>query len=323
MPYGSGAWGGRRDPVPPTFAGITALDAATVHTLTAHWAPATDDITPQPRIVYDLSVHAAAGQDFELMYSTDPGETSFVIPDRLVGTPYFVVVRARDEAQNRDENTVELSASTLDDTTPPVFGGLDAAVAVSGASALLSWDPASDDNSLPQAIEYDVYVSTTPGGQNFLDPPAYISPPGATVLAVGGLSPNTTYYFVVRARDEAGNRDANTVERSADTGFDSTPPTVVYDPPSLTDIARFDHIGITVTDDQGAFRRVIIIVTFEATGACDVVHDGVRYKGLYAAESSRTIVPGGFAYDVARFGGWPATPSFEVFAIDLKGNEAE
>jgi hypothetical protein len=322
MPYGSGAWGGRRDPVPPTFAGITALDSATVHTLTAHWAPGTDDITPQPRIVYDLSVHDAPGQPFVKHHETAPGATSFVIPDLLVSTTYYVVVRARDEAQNRDTNTVELSADTLDDTTPPVFAGLASAIAVSGTSVLLGWDPATDDNSLPQAIEYDVYVATTPGGQLFGDPPAYTSPAGATVLAVGGLSPNTTYYFVVRARDEAGNRDANTVERMADTGFDSTPPTVVYDPANGTPIDRFDHISITVTDDQGAFRRVIVIVTFETTGACEVVHDGVRFKGVYSAESSRTIVAGGFAYDVARFGGWPATPSFEVFAIDLKGNEA-
>jgi hypothetical protein len=27
------------------------------------------------------------------------------------------------------------------------------------------------------------------------------------------LPTNTTYYFVVRARDRAGNRDANTIER--------------------------------------------------------------------------------------------------------------
>lgn len=322
MPYGSGAWGGRRDPIPPTFAGITALDTPTVHTLTAHWAPATDDITPQPRIVYDISVQTAAAQPFVMMFTTDPGATSFVIPDLLVGTTYYVVVRARDEAGNRDTNTVEVSASTLNDTTPPVFAGLQTAVGVSGTSVLLSWDPATDDNSLPQAIEYDVYVSTTSGGQNFGAAPYATSPPGATVLAVGGLSPNVTYFFVVRARDEADNRDSNTVERTAATGFDSTPPVVVYDPPNGTPINRFGHVGITVTDDQGAFRRIIIIVTFETTGACEVVHDGVTYKGSYTAESSRSLVAGGFEYDVARFGGWPATPSFEVFAIDLKGNEA-
>ena len=36
-------------------------------------------------------------------------------------------------------------------------------------------------------------------------------------LTLTGLTPNTTYYFVVRARDEAGNRDNNSVEQSAAT----------------------------------------------------------------------------------------------------------
>src|SRR5439155_24280104 len=39
-----------------------------------------------------------------------------------------------------------------------------------------------------------------------------------------GLTPATTYYFVVRARDVAGNRDGNTVEKSATTPSDTIPP---------------------------------------------------------------------------------------------------
>ena len=43
--------------------------------------------------------------------------------------------------------------------------------------------------------------------------PSWTTPPGATSFRTPGLASHGTFFFVVRARDLAGNEDRNTVER--------------------------------------------------------------------------------------------------------------
>jgi hypothetical protein len=61
-------------------------------------------------------------------------------------------------------------------------------------------------------IVYDVYQATSPGGENF-SMPTYVTSAGATSFDTPQLPSEGTFYFVVRARDEAGNEDSNKVER--------------------------------------------------------------------------------------------------------------
>jgi len=96
------------------------------------------------------------------------------------------------------------------DITPPTFAGLDSAFdAATGGSVLLNWNPATDP-SYP--ITYNIYMATTPGGQDF-GTPDYVT--DQTNFQVDGLTDNQDYYFVVRAEDSAGNEDTNLVEKSA------------------------------------------------------------------------------------------------------------
>ena len=106
------------------------------------------------------------------------------------------------------------------DTTPPKFAGLKAATTcvpgpVGGGrttSYHLSWDPATDNRTPSSQIVYDIYQATTPGGEDF-SMPTYTTPPGATSFDTPQLPTDQVFYFVVRARDRAGNRDSNKVER--------------------------------------------------------------------------------------------------------------
>ncbi|NOZ69991.1 MAG: fibronectin type III domain-containing protein, partial [Deferribacteres bacterium] len=136
----------------------------------------------------------------------------------FASTTYYFVVRAKDEAGNVDNNTAEVSATTQTppDTTPPTFGGATSATAVSSSGIDLTWNAATDNVTASSNIVYLIYLSTTSGGQNF-QTPNYTTAAGATSYAVTGLNSSTTYYFVVRAKDEAGNVDNNTVEVSATT----------------------------------------------------------------------------------------------------------
>src|SRR6266545_3709392 len=109
------------------------------------------------------------------------------------------------------------------DHTPPSFAGLKSATTcipgpIGGGrttSYNLSWDPATDDISPSRKIVYDVYQADTSGGEDF-STPTYTTPAGATSFATPPLSTDTYFYFVVRARDRAGNSDSNTVERQGE-----------------------------------------------------------------------------------------------------------
>ncbi len=108
----------------------------------------------------------------------------------------------------------------VSDQTPPAFAGLAQAVTcipgpiVPGRSSRygLSWAAASDNGTPPSMIVYDIYQATTSGSEDFTSP-TYTSAPGATTFTTPMLSNDNNWYFVVRARDQAGNDDTNTVEQ--------------------------------------------------------------------------------------------------------------
>jgi len=210
------------DTDPPTFGGLGSATAVSSTEIGLQWSAATDNVTPSSNIVYLIYMATTSGgQSFVTPTATTaPGATTYTLAGLSPNTMYYIVVRARDEAGNTDANTVEKSATTLPegDTTPPTFGGLESATAMSQTTVELTWSPATDDVTPSSNIVYLVYVALTPGGENFTVP-IYVTPPGATVYPATGLSQGVTYYFVVRARDEANNIDSNTVERSATTYF--------------------------------------------------------------------------------------------------------
>lgn len=104
---------------------------------------------------------------------------------------------------------------------------------------------------------------------------------------------------------------------------DTTAPSVGnFTPVSGSAISRTTSITFDVTDDSGQFRRIFVVASFAATGACEVIHDGDGFRGFYAASSSRKLIAHGFRYTVARTGGWPAAPAIQAFAMDASGNEA-
>lgn len=112
--------------------------------------------------------------------------------------------------------TISINMVCVADDTPPICSGLETAQAISETSIALSWTAATDDVTPSSAILYLIYMSMTSGGQDF-SAPSFTTVAGATTRTVTGLSSSTTYCFVVRAKDEAGNIDSNTVERCATT----------------------------------------------------------------------------------------------------------
>ena len=213
------------DVQPPTFAGAAAATTTGASTIRLTWSAGSDNVSLAGNLVYQVyRATSAGGQSFAAAtYTTAPGVTSFVATGLAPTTPYFFVVRARDQAGNVDGNLIEVTATTAPDTTAPTFAGITGAAPASATSIALAWAAATDDISPAGALVYDVYRATAAGQQSFASP-TYTSAPGATGLVATGLAPSTSYFFVVRARDPVGNADGNTVERAATTTPDVTPP---------------------------------------------------------------------------------------------------
>ena len=109
------------------------------------------------------------------------------------------------------------------DRTPPLFAGLRSATTcipgpVGGGERMSSfrlvWPQARDNVTPSSRIAYDIYQTTSPGTERF-SRATYSTRRGVTSFVTPQLpsSETETYYFVVRARDTAGNRDRNRREQ--------------------------------------------------------------------------------------------------------------
>ena len=204
----------------PSFAGAasaTALPSA----IRVDWSAASDEDTAAGDLVYLVyEASTSSGQDFaQPTVETEPGASSIVMGGLPVSTERFYVVRVRDSTGNTDGNTNEVSAVTpaVGDQNAPTFAGVTGVETVSGSTLRATWAAASDDVSQARSLEYRVYVAESSGGQTFGSPSA-TSDPGAGEVLVSGLNPETDYHVVVRAVDQAGNEDSNTIEATGRTG---------------------------------------------------------------------------------------------------------
>ena len=201
---------GAGDTTPPAFAGVQSATAIDETHIALAWSPATDRMTPQGMISYRVYVGTAPGGEAftQPMLTTPAGATGSLLQGMLGGTTYYFVVRAVDAAGNEDSNTVEQSAATPD-TSSPIFAGVQTVTATGATALLVTWNPAMDTGCPSSAITYNVYLSTTSGGEDFTTP-TVTTAAGALQTTVTGLTAGLRYYVVVRAVDAAGNSDANT-----------------------------------------------------------------------------------------------------------------
>jgi parallel beta-helix repeat protein len=177
------------------------------------WSAATDPSTPITYNIYWATT--SGGQNFSTPNATSSSDTGDTVSGLINDQIYYFVVRAEDSYGNEDTNFEEFWATPdFSDTNPPVFGGLTSATdAISYGRVILTWNAATDASP---PILYNIYWSTTSGGQNFGSPNASTS--NSAGETIGDLTNGVEYFFVVRAEDNAApasNEDTNTVEFSA------------------------------------------------------------------------------------------------------------
>lgn len=173
------------------------------------------------------------------------------------------------------------------DLTRPIFSGAKSIKAESPYAISLTWDDASDDSTDTNLISYLIFMAESKGAQNYKDI-SYRTAPGVTSYLVTGLAPETTYYFVVLARDEAENISIPVLDNdevSATTlasvvEADTTPPVVSSSRPveGAINIAVDTNIVVTFSEDMDGTSINSTTVTLTKVAGGSQVSGEVSYN---------------------------------------------
>ncbi|TMQ69859.1 MAG: hypothetical protein E6K81_13950 [Candidatus Eisenbacteria bacterium] len=230
-------------------AGISTAQAQTVtyNSVQLSWTASGDDSLTGTAARYDLrySTSAITAANFAgaTPWATTPTPTaagthqSVTVTGLQPNTTYWFAIKSGDEVPNWSgvSNIISRTTLTAPDTIRPAQL---ANVAVTGSTETtvgLGWTAVGDDSLTGTAASYDVRYSTSPitasnwgSATQATGEPAPAAAGTNQTFTVTGLTRQTTYYFAVKALDEAANPSALSNVPSATTP-DQTRPAAVTD----------------------------------------------------------------------------------------------
>jgi hypothetical protein len=191
---------------PPTFAGLgNVVPGPGCGQVTLSWAAGTRNcVNSYVRYSVYRSMSASFVPGPENLVASGINATSWTDSGLWSTGNYYYVVRAIDSLGGAETNLVRrpVLPPAGPDLGPPLFGGLQAATPGRGCGVVaLSWLPALEECG---PVIYDVYRSAD---DPFFFPgfPTFIGSTSNTMFEDSGLSPYTDFWYIVRARDAAGN----------------------------------------------------------------------------------------------------------------------
>jgi hypothetical protein len=189
--------------------------------VTLNWTKATDDISSQSQLLYEVRRSNSNNIDSVLraeaygsiVQAYSPNISSAVMTGLTPDTTYYFNVIVKDAAGNRTAYVPRSVTTTpFVDTAVPVPGNGGAITSVLGQNqTTLSWIRATDNASSQAQLLYEVRQSLA----NNIDTVARAEANGSVVqgytpdsgsAVVTGLAVGTTYYFNVLVKDAAGNK---------------------------------------------------------------------------------------------------------------------
>ena len=141
---------------------------------------------------------------------------NFTVTGLTPSTTYWFAMKTADDVPNWSGMSNVVSKTTLaaPDATRPAAIALNVA-SVTDTSATLSWNATGDDSLTGTATSYDIRYSASPiTAANWTTATQVTGEPTPLVAgslqtyAVRGLSRQSTYYFAIKATDEASNVSA-------------------------------------------------------------------------------------------------------------------
>ncbi|WP_457616028.1 endonuclease [Lutibacter sp.] len=183
-------WNPTPDTTAPTAPTNLVGTNITNTTVDLSWTASTDNVGVTSYAIYKDGVFLASS-----------ATNSYTVTGLTQNTTYSFVVYAKDAAANTSPASNTLSITTtniIDNQAPTAIVDL-AAANTTNSSTDLSWSASTDNVGVSG---YDVYQNGT-----------YLATTATNSYAVTGLTANTTYSFIVYAKDAAGNTSAasNTV----------------------------------------------------------------------------------------------------------------
>ncbi len=209
---------------PPTFAGLSSVvPGPGCGQSTLSWAAATRNCV-NSSVRYDVyrSTSVAFAPGPENLVASGIKPTSYVDTGLWGGVTYFYAVRAADSLGGAEGNSIRLPIvpPSGPDVGPPAFTGPQSVSPRPGCGVIgLSWLPATEECG---PVTYDVYRS--PDDPFFLPgPPTFVGSTTSTTFEDSGLPAYTDFWYIVRARDSAGNESGpDTVFAVQSSGIDRT-----------------------------------------------------------------------------------------------------
>lgn len=139
---------------------------------------------------FEVYQATAAAGPFTLIKVTDPDASSYTATNLNSFTNYYYKLRAiNDNAASQPTSVINVK--TLKDTTPPTAPTNLTITSITKNQANLSWGASSDDVGV---VAYDVYIN---GIKSYTTT--------ATAVTANALTTDSTYNFMVKARDFQGN----------------------------------------------------------------------------------------------------------------------
>ncbi|MFN0151645.1 MAG: hypothetical protein ACKVU1_13155 [bacterium] len=175
---------------------------------------------------------------------------------------YYFAIRTLDTGGLSSAISNVASATTKPDTTPPARVDDLAAAVESPARVALTWTAPGDDSLAGNAFQYDIRYSTMPIDEVSWDTASRVDTSFTPALrgtseniVVHGLENDSTYYFALRAADNAANVSAISNVASAGPLIDNVSPAAVTDLRGGPTGGATAHIEWTATGDDGCDGR--------------------------------------------------------------------
>ncbi len=235
----------RNDNIPPTPGKRISVTQKTPQNIIISWDASSDFETLQKNLQYKLVYSArnnistveSAEKNGTVIMGWTPGTLSRQVKGLSASGSYYFTVLVRDEAGNiavyvpqsmsapnsnipaanitmRDESANKpmfppRKPTSHDENAPQVDAGLTVSD-ISFDSATVSWEPAYDNVTAPERLQYKVIYSTSRDIDNVKDAEnngqiAMEWTANITSHRISGLESAATYYIVTFVRDEAGN----------------------------------------------------------------------------------------------------------------------
>lgn len=273
-----------RDRKPPTTPTNLRVTGMTPYTVSLEWTPSTDN---SGSVTYHICCANVSSETFP-----GPASSRVYRAGLEAGRSFTLRISARDAAGNYSGYSNSVTFTLPRDTTPPTKPNV-TVTDVGPTHVSLAWSSVEDGPN--------VWFSVAMNGNTVL------SGSRNTTGTFGPLQPETTYTFVVQARDFGGNNsplsDPVTVTTEASDTNDTTPPTTP---------ANFTDNGMSFGDGETwlFWEKSTDNVDPQSVIRYDVYVNGVFDHSLMG--HNQTVV----------YGNAGVENTYQVVAVDSAGNQS-